>query len=63
MDQTSRERAYALLLEADKTYGVHAGRDAISQALDDDEHGVAFSEWAATHLGEDNLLTPDELAL
>ncbi|OHE95021.1 hypothetical protein CORC01_09678 [Colletotrichum orchidophilum] len=38
-------------------------RHSLQVALDDPEHGTAFTEWARLHLGPDNLLSRDELAL
>ncbi|KAM0324420.1 hypothetical protein ACHAQA_008202 [Verticillium albo-atrum] len=35
----------------------------LQDALDDSSHGTAFKEWTSMHLGPDNLLSKDELAL
>ncbi|OHW99683.1 hypothetical protein CSPAE12_01584 [Colletotrichum incanum] len=44
-------------------YGIAIDRHTLQAALDDPEHGTAFTEWARLHLGPDNLLSRDELAL
>ncbi|GJD05234.1 hypothetical protein ColKHC_14059 [Colletotrichum higginsianum] len=44
-------------------YGIAIDRRTLQAALDDPEHGTAFAEWARLHLGPDNLLSRDELAL
>ncbi|GKT47550.1 uncharacterized protein ColSpa_07731 [Colletotrichum spaethianum] len=44
-------------------YGIAIDRHTLQAALDDPEHGTAFTEWARFHLGPDNLLSRDELAL
>ncbi|KZL65981.1 vacuolar H+/Ca2+ exchanger [Colletotrichum tofieldiae] len=44
-------------------YGIAIDRRTLQAALDDPEHGTAFTEWARLHLGPDNLLSRDELAL
>lgn len=36
---------------------------ALQEALDDSDHGTAFREWLQLHVGPDNLLSKDELAL
>lgn len=63
LNSQTRERAEALLLGAGRLHGVTATKDEVRSALDDAEHGPAFAEWAIQHLGQDNLLTPDEMAL
>ena len=35
----------------------------LQEALDDSNHGTAFREWLQLHVGPDNLLSKDELAL
>lgn len=46
-------------------YGRDVGVDenAIRMALEDPVHGTAFKEWVQLHLGDENLLSVDELAL
>ncbi|KAK1622980.1 hypothetical protein BDP81DRAFT_454980 [Colletotrichum phormii] len=44
-------------------YGIAIDRHTLQAALDDPEHGTAFTEWARLHLGPENLLSRDELAL
>ncbi|TDZ40706.1 hypothetical protein CTRI78_v010175 [Colletotrichum trifolii] len=44
-------------------YGIAIDRNTLQAALDDPEHGTAFTEWARVHLGPDNLLSKDELTL
>lgn len=63
MDERTRQRAEELLLSAGQLHGITATKDEIRNALDDGEHGAAFAEWAIMHLGQDNLLTADEMAL
>ncbi|KAF4119366.1 hypothetical protein GMORB2_4885 [Geosmithia morbida] len=63
MDPRSRSEAEALLLEAGRTHGIHIKQDEVRRALVDPRHGPAFAEWASLHLGRDNLVTPDEMAL
>ncbi|KAF6836722.1 hypothetical protein CPLU01_03516 [Colletotrichum plurivorum] len=46
-----------------RAYGIAVDRHTLQAALDDPEHGTAFTEWARVHLGPDNLLSRDELAL
>ncbi|VUC21980.1 unnamed protein product [Clonostachys rosea] len=62
MDAQLVERAESLILSAGRQYGINSERDAIRQALSDPDHGPAFAQWAITHLGPDNLLTPDEMS-
>jgi hypothetical protein len=59
----SKSHAEALLLKADKTYGIHAGASAVKSALEHVEGDSVFHDWALRHLEADNLLTPDELAM
>ena len=63
MDPTLRDRAETLLLKADRAHGIHAGREAVQNALSDAQSGIAFVQWATNHLETENLLTADELAL
>lgn len=63
MDVASGDNAEALLVRLGRAYGIQATRDNLQQALADAEHGAALAEWATVHLGSENLLTPDELAL
>lgn len=61
-----KARAEALILGAGCSYGLSSSksaRDEVQRALADDEYGPAFAEWAILHLGADNLLTADEMAL
>ncbi|KAL2880243.1 hypothetical protein SGCOL_004292 [Colletotrichum sp. CLE4] len=44
-------------------YGIAIDRHTLQAALEDPEHGTAFTEWARLHLGPENLLSRDELAL
>ncbi|KAF4913631.1 hypothetical protein CGCF415_v002655 [Colletotrichum fructicola] len=46
-----------------RRYGMAIDRHTLQAALDDPEHGTAFTEWARLHLGPDNLLSKDELSL
>lgn len=46
-----------------RSYGIAIDRHTLQAALDDIEHGTAFTEWARLHLGPENLLSRDELAL
>ncbi|KXH42897.1 hypothetical protein CSIM01_06005 [Colletotrichum simmondsii] len=46
-----------------RSYGIAIDRHTLQTALDDTEHGTAFTEWARLHLGPENLLSRDELAL
>ncbi|KXH64931.1 hypothetical protein CNYM01_04200 [Colletotrichum nymphaeae SA-01] len=46
-----------------RSYGIAIDRHTLQAALDDPEHGTAFTEWARLHLGPENLLSRDELAL
>ncbi|KAK2733844.1 hypothetical protein CKAH01_08258 [Colletotrichum kahawae] len=46
-----------------RRYGMPIDRHTLQAALDDPEHGTAFTEWARLHLGADNLLSKDELSL
>ncbi|EFQ35975.1 hypothetical protein CGRA01v4_07683 [Colletotrichum graminicola] len=46
-----------------RVYGIPIDRHTLQAALDDPEHGTAFTEWARLHLGPDNLLSRDELVL
>lgn len=46
-----------------RAHGAPADRAALRAAIDDPERGGAFAAWAATHLGDDTLLTKDELSL
>lgn len=63
MDPERREHAEALLLAASRTHGIRAGRDEVQQVLDDPVQGATLADWAVKHLGADNLLTADEMAL
>jgi hypothetical protein len=63
MDERTRQRAEELLLSAGQLHGITATKEEIQTALDDGEHGAAFAEWAIMHLGQDKLLTADEMAL
>lgn len=63
LDSRTRERAEALLLGAGRLHGIKATKEEIRGALDDAEHGPAFAEWAMLHLGQDTLLTVDEMVL
>ena len=54
---------FELLERTLRAYGVPSDRSLLKAAFDDEEHGPAFAEWASLHLGPDNLLTRDELAL
>ncbi|KAM0276805.1 hypothetical protein ACHAQH_006394 [Verticillium albo-atrum] len=46
-------------------YGRNASlsENVLQDALNDSNHGTAFKEWTTMHLGPDNLLSKDELAL
>ncbi|KAL0932460.1 uncharacterized protein CTRU02_213413 [Colletotrichum truncatum] len=46
-----------------RSYGVAIDRHTLQEALNDPEHGTSFNEWARLHLGPDNLLSREELAL
>ena len=46
-----------------RAYAAPTDRTVLKAAIDDPEHGDAFSKWASLHLGPENLLTKDELAL
>jgi hypothetical protein len=46
-----------------RSVGAPVDRATLRTALEDPEHGATFTEWARVHLGQDNLLTKDELAL
>ncbi|UQC79191.1 uncharacterized protein CLUP02_04670 [Colletotrichum lupini] len=39
-----------------RSYGIAIDRHTLQAALDDPEHGTAFTEWARLHLGPENLL-------
>lgn len=62
MDAQLVERAESLILGAGRQYGINSERDSVRRALRDPDHGPAFAQWALTHLGPDNLLTPDEMS-
>ncbi|KAK0388969.1 hypothetical protein NLU13_2546 [Sarocladium strictum] len=63
MEGDSRARAEALLLKADRIYGVNFGKAGVTKALDHVEDGAPFESWVLHHLETDNLLTPDELEM
>jgi hypothetical protein len=63
LSSQTMDRAEALLLGAGRLHGITATKDEVRSALEDAEHGPAFAEWAILHLGHDNLLTGDEMAL
>jgi hypothetical protein len=58
-----RAQAEALLLRVDRAYGVLAGPTGVKEALNSVENGSPFVDWVLHHLGTNNLLTPDELAM
>ena len=63
MDSSARDAAEALLLRAGRAYGISVRQEDVQRALGDEQYGPAFTAWATVHLAEENLLTPDELAL
>jgi hypothetical protein len=46
-----------------RSYGVAMDRKTLQHVLDDPVQGLAFAEWAKTHLHPDNLLSQDELQM
>lgn len=51
------------MLAAGRVHGIPTRQDEVQRALADPQHGPGFADWAAVHLGADNLVTPDEMAL
>ncbi|PHH78112.1 hypothetical protein CDD80_7352 [Ophiocordyceps camponoti-rufipedis] len=56
---TARDRAQTLLLQAARHHGLQLGKDELRLALERSD----FVQWANKHLGPENLLTADELAV
>jgi copper(I)-binding protein len=63
MDPEALKTAEALAVNAARTHGVHVDQAQVQRALQDAEHGPAFAAWVNAHLGSDNLLSLDEMAL
>ncbi|PFH58766.1 hypothetical protein XA68_13228 [Ophiocordyceps unilateralis] len=55
----TRDRAETLVLRAARNHGLQVRRDELQLALD----RADFVQWANKHLGPENLLTTDELAI
>lgn len=62
MALTARDHAETLLLSAVRSHDVRVRPEQLREALQG-EQGDALMEWAIKHLGADNLLTTEELAL
>lgn len=63
MDADSQQRAESLLLDATRSHSIQVEPDEIQAVVADQQHGPELVQWALSHLGTDNLLTIDELAL